>query len=181
MVASVAGPVLVEAGVEHPVQGVLDAPVSAHGRSEACRAERGRGEIIAPNRVGARAKSAKSTQLSAPQIEPTSAIVNTSRRSCRVACPSVYPATPQSSHRAVPSTRVRQHQPMVRRPVLSSRSRLHWCASHVWWPSRQASLRHWTHQRLTGAALPASRFHPANDLASRTHSRRPPPLDKPPR
>ena len=52
-----------------------------------------------------------------------------------------------------------------------------WCASHAWWPSRQASSRHWTHQRLTGAALPASRYRPANDLASRTYSRRPPQLD----
>ena len=39
------GLVLVEAGLEHPLQGVLDAPVSAHRLSEACRAERGRGEI----------------------------------------------------------------------------------------------------------------------------------------
>jgi len=42
MIASVAGAVLVETGVEHPVLGILDAPMSAHRISELCGTERGR-------------------------------------------------------------------------------------------------------------------------------------------
>ena len=51
-IAPVAGMVLVETGVEHPVLGVLDAPMDARRVSELCCAECGRREIVAPNGAG---------------------------------------------------------------------------------------------------------------------------------
>jgi hypothetical protein len=47
VVAADAGAVLVETDIEHPVQVVLDAPVSPHGGGELPRIEPSRGQIVA--------------------------------------------------------------------------------------------------------------------------------------
>jgi len=53
MIASVSGAIFIECNIEHPVQGVLDTPVSAHRIGEACRTQSRRGDIAASHRAGA--------------------------------------------------------------------------------------------------------------------------------
>ncbi len=52
MVAAVAGTILIEGRVEHPVLGIFDPPMAAHGAGEACSAKWHGGDIVAADGAG---------------------------------------------------------------------------------------------------------------------------------